>query len=214
MLILPPLLKRRFENVPIHAGNINWRYRNMEPYPRLFARYKLRLDPLFGELMTLVPQKTDVTNILDVGCGYGVPACWMLDRYPNAFIHGIDPAPERVRVAALALGDRGDIVSGSAPDLPPMDVRLDLVSMLDMSHFLQDGELETTLAQIHDRLLPGGCLIMRSVLPPPDKPHWTWHMERIKLKFNGAKTCYRNKDTINAILGKCRFEVLTSRPSA
>ncbi len=213
LLILPPLLKRRFERPPADTGGIDRRYRNMEPYPRMFARFKQRLDPLFAELATLVPKKTDIANILDVGCGYGVPACWMADRYPGATIRGIDPDPERVRVAALALGDRGRIVRGSAPDLPSMDVLLDMVTMLDMSHYLQDWELEKTVECIHERLLPGGRLIIRSVLPPSGRPHWTWRLEHAKLKINGLKACYRGPSALCAMLEKCGFEVLSSQSS-
>lgn len=213
LLILPPLLKRRFEAAPANTDGICWRYRNMEPYPRLFARYKLRFDPLFSELNTLLPQGNSTANILDVGCGYGVPACWLADRFPAATIHGIEPDADRVRVAALALGDRGRIQQGAAPDLPPTDVLIDLAVMLDMSHYLQDWELEKNLERIHERLLPGGCLIMRSVMPPSARPHWTWYLERLKLKINGANTCYRNQAAISAILNKCEFEVHSSQTS-
>ncbi len=213
LLILPPLLKRRFESIPADTGAIDRRYRNMEPYPRLFARFKLRLDPLFGELAWLVPKRRDLANILDVGCGYGVPACWMADRYPGATIRGMDPDSERVRVAALALGDRGHLVAGTAPDLPPADVLLDLVTMLDMNHFLQDWELEKTLQGIHERLLPGGILIMRSVMPPSASPPWTWYLDRLKLKLSAARTCYRDAAALTTILDQCAFEILACRPS-
>ncbi len=213
LLILPPLLKRRFESRPVATGGVDWRYGNMEPYPRLFARFKRRMDPLFDEWAALMPTRTDLANILDVGCGYGVPACWMADRYPKALIHGIEPKAEQVRVAALALDDRGHIVRGSAPDLPTMDVMLDLATMLDVSHYLQDRELEKTLERIHKRLLPGGRLIMRSVLPPSARPHWTWYLEHLKLKINGSRVCYRDTDAIDAILDRCEFEVLSSQTS-
>ncbi|WP_155316802.1 methyltransferase domain-containing protein [Desulfosarcina alkanivorans] len=142
LLILPPLLKRRFEATPTDTGGIRRRYRNMAPCPRLMAGSGRRLGPLIGELSARLPAETDAANILDVGCGYGAPACWMADRYPYAIIHGIDPDPERVRAAALALGPRGRIIRGSAPDLPPMDVLVNLATMLDVSHHLQDWELE------------------------------------------------------------------------
>jgi len=213
LLILPPLLKRRFEDAPVNSGGISWRYRNMEPYPRLFARFKLRFDSLFRELETLIPEGKSVTNIIDVGCGYGVPACWLADRFPEATIHGIEPDADRVRVAALALGDRGRIHQGMAPDLPRTDVLINLVVMLDMNHYLQDWELEKNLERIHERLLPGGRLIIRSVMPPSARPHWTWHLERLKLNINGAKTCYRDQNTISAILDKCQFEVHSSLTS-
>lgn len=213
LLLLPPLLKRRFEGHRQDARGIAARYGNMEPYPRMFARYKLRLDPLFNELAELAPRDAALANILDVGCGYGVPACWMAERYPTATIYGVDPRQERVRVASLALGDRGDIRTGSAPDLPPMDVLVDLATMLDMSHYLQDWELEKTLERIHERLLPGGRLIMRSVLPRSAWPHWTWYLEHFRIKRKGMTACYRDEGELAAMLQRCGFEVTDSRVS-
>ncbi len=209
LLILPPLLKRRFENPPPDTEGIAWRYRNMAPYPRRFARCTQQVDPLLSELATLVPQKTDLANILDVGCGYGGSACWMADHYPGAIIHGIDPQPERVRVAALALGDRGRIVKGSAPDLPAMDVLVNLATMLDVSHFLQDWELEKTLERIHERLLPGGRLVMRSLLPRSTRPHWTRRLAHVAHRISRHQACYRSQTAISTTLDKCGFEILT-----
>ena len=94
-----------------------------------------------------------------------------------------------------------------------MDVLLDLVIMLDMSHYLKDWELEKTVACIHERLLPGGRLIIRSVLPPSGRPRWTWRLEHVKLKINGLTACYRDAVALCAILEKCGFEVLSSRTS-
>jgi predicted exporter/SAM-dependent methyltransferase len=209
-LILPPLLKRRFESAP---GGTRQPYRNMAPYPRLVAHCQRQVDPLVDELAAMVPAGTDTANILDVGCGYGVPACWTADRYPGATIHGIDPDPECVRVAALALGGRGRIIRGSAPDLPPMDVLLDLAVMIDVSHYLQDWELEKTLERIHERLLPGGRLIMRSMLPPPARPRWFRRLNHLTLKIAGVNPCYRDADATAAILGKCEFDILATQAS-
>jgi predicted exporter/SAM-dependent methyltransferase len=209
MLILPPLLNRRFAAAPAAPVDIFRHYRNMAPYPRLIARYTLRIDPLIGELATLVPQETDMANILDVGCGYGVPACWMAERYSSATVHGIDPQPERVRAAAMALGDRGSCVRGSAPDLPTMDVLLNLVTMLDVSHFLQDWELEKTLERIHERLLPDGRLIMRSLLPPSARPHWTRWLAHLAFRISGRHACYRSPMAIINTIDKCGFDIRT-----
>jgi SAM-dependent methyltransferase len=213
LLILPPLLKRRFERpLPADAG-IDRRYRNLEPYPRFFARFKRRLDPLFDELAELAPDRETLANILDVGCGFGVPACWLADRYPAAVIHGIEPDAERVRVVSMALGQRGRIVRGSAPDLPVMDVLVDLVTLLDMSHYLQDWELDKTLAGVHERLLPGGLLVMRSVLPPGEKRHWTWCLEHLRLRYHGMAACYRDDRTLTDLLDRCGFDILEQRLS-
>jgi trans-aconitate methyltransferase len=179
----------------------------------MFARFKRRLDPLFDELADLVPERSDLANVLDVGCGYGVPACWLADRYPTAIIHGIEPQTERVRVTSLALGHRGRIIRGSAPNLPSLDVLVDLITLLDMSHYLQDWELEKTLEGAHERLLPGGCLIMRSVLAPGARRHWTWYLEHLKLKQHGLTATYRDARTITDLLDACGFDLRQQRLS-
>ena len=43
-------------------------------------------------------------RFIDIGCGYGVPGSWLLHRYPETTIYGIEPEADRVRVAAMALG--------------------------------------------------------------------------------------------------------------
>ncbi|WP_372678050.1 methyltransferase domain-containing protein [Desulfosarcina sp.] len=209
LLILPPLLKRRFDAPPPDAEGIARRCRHMAPCPRLSAHDTQQADALLSELATLVPEKTVVANILDVGCGYGGSACWMAEHYPGAIIHGIDPQPERVRVAALSLGDRGRITRGSAPELPAMDVLLDLATMLDASHFLQDWELEKTLEGIHERLLPGGRLIMRSLLPRSTSPHWTRRLGHVALGISRRQAYYRSQAAISNALDKCGFDILT-----
>ena len=91
LLILPALLKRRSDASQWVTGNVLGHYSNMTPYPRLAVRCRQRGDPVLDELATLVPQQADMANILDVGCGHGLPACWLADRYPTAIVTGIDP---------------------------------------------------------------------------------------------------------------------------
>jgi len=125
-LLLPPLLNRYFDTTGQPAGKdtdkreiaarVQEHYRTLEAYPRMFARYKLRLDPMFTDLPKILAQGMEndrqVRTILDIGCGYGVPACWCLEYCPQAAVYGIDPDPERIRVAALATGSRGTMICG------------------------------------------------------------------------------------------------------
>ena len=37
----------------------------------MFARFKLRFDPLFAELPRMLAAKKDVKTIVDIGCGWG-----------------------------------------------------------------------------------------------------------------------------------------------
>jgi SAM-dependent methyltransferase len=213
LLILPALLRRRVEASQTAGESIFGRYSNMTPLPRLAIRCRQRRDPVLDELATLVPQQTDMANILDVGCGYGLPACWLAERYPSAIVHGIDPNAERVRVAAMALNERGRVVEGAAPDLPPMDVLVDMAILIDTSHCLQDWELEKTLVRIHERLLPGGRLILRTILPEAAISRWSRYREWFARSGQAHKTAYRNAHELGAILSACGFQVLTCRTS-
>ena len=115
-IILPPLLKHRFrtrEKDNRQVGSIKdavlRRYRNLEAYPRLFARFKMQFDPMFTELPPLLDYLEDIRTIMDIGCGYGVQTAWLLERFPESNVVGIDPDAGRVRVAARVAGRKASI---------------------------------------------------------------------------------------------------------
>jgi len=223
-LILPPILEHRFarktvsspahQNRPGGNGSVLARYRNLEPYPRFFARFKLQLDPMFQELDDLLPPPgPSVATILDIGTGYGVPACWLLQRYPDADIYGIEPEPDRVRVANLALGGRGKVVQGLAPQVPEAPGDADVVFMLDMCHFLDDRALDLTVGRLHARLRTGGLFFVRVVLVPRRRLPWTWWLENSKMRFKGAPAFYRSLEAVSDLIRRKGFEVLETRYS-
>jgi predicted exporter len=212
-LILTPILESRFNRgIRIPSGRsrdemdnsgILTRYRDMEPYPRFFARFKLRMDPMFQELDDILPPEgTSINTILDVGTGYGVPACWLLQRYPGASIYGIEPEPERVRVANLALGDNGRVVQGLAPQVPDAPDAADAAFMLDMCHFLDNAAFELTLGRIYGKMRRGGFFLARVVLEP-----------RRSMKLKGAPAYYRSLETISELIRQQGFEVQATRYS-
>jgi len=208
-LILPPFLKKRYETVPETgpARDPVDRFRNMETYPRMFARFKLKYDPMFTELGGLLPDTAPIQNIIDIGCGYGVPGSWLLSRYPTATIYGIEPAPDRVRVAAMALGEQGHITRGSAPQIPDLQGTADLAVMLDMNHFLDDAAFDLTLAHLLKKLSPDGCLIIRAVIAPTRSRPWSWWFENLKMKLNKTPAFYRSIDQTAARLTATGFEI-------
>jgi uncharacterized protein len=228
-LLLPPLLGRMFadrdaKDSPRTGGDaadpdrirdrVLARFRRLEAYPRLFARFKMRLDPMFEELPKLLEGFGPIRTVLDIGCGYGVPAAWMLERFPDCRIVGIDPDAERVRVAGRVLGNRGRATSGAAPELPRLSEPADLVAILDILHFLDDGSVVRTLEETKDRLRPGGILAIRSVVPPPDGRHSrTWRWEGAKLRFRGISAHYRSPERIAEMLASAGFSLEHSGPS-
>lgn len=214
-LMVESLLRKRNED-PTEDGNLSeqvlWRYRTMGAYHRLFARFKLCLDPMFSELPSLL-SNSDIRTVADIGCGYGVPACWVLERFPDAIVYGIDPDPRRVSVASLAVGKRGFITVSGAPDIPKMSGSVDLAMMLDIIHFLDDDQFRLTLIRLSVILGQKGRIIIRATLPPAYQFPWVWWMENIKYKAAGIQCYYRIFDEIETIVHQAGFDFELSAPS-
>ena len=218
-LILPPILKYLFrteeKDVKCPRKNrdlILRRYRKMEPYPRLFARFKLMLDPMFSDLPRFFDSSQCIKTMIDIGIGYGVPACWLLERFPEAKVYGIDPNPERVRVASMAIGGRGVIECGSAPDVPTPLEPADAAIMLDIIHFLNDDDLGMTLKRLHKNLRHEGSLVVRAVIPPQKSSSWMWKFQAMKLKMFRSPTYYRSAEMINEMIVKAGFTCELTEP--
>ncbi len=214
-LLLPPLLEIYFKKESpnrivqqdiIH--NTRDRFRLMEAYPRMFARFKLQYDPMFTDLPELLHGAQDrITTILDIGCGYGIPGCWCLEYFPNAKIYGVDPDNERVRVAALAMGDRGQIVENAAPELPVLPHAPDLVLLLDMLHYLDDLSVQTLFTNCFQGMAHRGIVLARFVTRPDGVPSLSWKLEEYRIKLAGKKTYYRDADTMAVLLKEAGFQV-------
>jgi predicted exporter/trans-aconitate methyltransferase len=219
-VILPPLLAYRLRTRQADKpkqGRIEdrvlWRYKNLEAYPRLFARFKMQFDPMFSELPRLLDSYKGISNIMDIGCGYGVPAAWLLERFPGASITGVDPDVGRIRVASRVIGKNGTVKTGSAPDIPVVSQPVNLAMMLDIVHFLSDDELKLTFKQLYDCINPGDHLILRAAVPPTRRMPWAWWLENVKLKLNQIRPRYRSPQNIKAMLVQSDFEVEQMLPS-
>lgn len=211
-LILPPLLRRYFILSAVYqapgasvTSRILARYRTAEAYPRMFARFKLKLDPMFKELPDLLPDPKHVSRIMDIGTGLGVPACFLLERYPQARIFGIEPDPESRRISAVAVSHHGNIDLGGAPDVPAVSEPVHLALMLDMSHFLTPDEFRQTLKRIRPAMASGGYLIIRAIIPPDKPPTLVWTIEALKLKLKGVDPHYLSVQEITDLITQADF---------
>jgi predicted exporter/SAM-dependent methyltransferase len=214
--ITPPLLKHVF--MPIRwpkeeivlASRQHWlrvtrRYRHMEPYPRLFAKFKILLDPMFPRLASFLHSPR---HVIDIGCGYGVQAVWLLSLFPSAKVYGIDPDPKRVRIANRAFGDRGSATVGKAPDLPAASPdQVDTVLILDMIHLISDDELRLTLQRLYHKILPEGRLILRTTVPSPKRVPWLRWIEESRLKMLNLKPHFRSSEEVMALISEAGFRV-------
>jgi len=219
-LILPPLLRYMFQvrendiSTPAkERDRILRRYKKMEPYPRLFARFKLMIDPMFLELPRMLKSSENIKAVIDIGTGYGIPACWLLERFPDAKVYGIEPNHERVRVASMAVQKRGVIKRGRAPDIPTPPELADAAFMLDMTHFLTNEELGLTLRRLHSALNIGGSLIIRAVIRPDKHPSWLWRFQMLNLKITGTQCYYPSVDEIKGMIIEAGFKMELCVPS-
>jgi predicted exporter len=212
--ILPPVLghiekhrqRRVISGNTIQERVLN-RYRYMEAYPRLFARFKMRLDPMFPEMERMFRSADDIKTILDIGTGYGVPASWLLERFTGARLHGIEPSPERVRIAAMTVGDRGLIAQGQAPAIPAADDQVDLSTMIDMIHFLTDEDFTETLGRLRERTRAGGRLIIRASLLPKRRLPWAWWYLNLILQLSRVHAYYRPVHQLQSMVAQAGFQV-------
>ena len=228
VFITPPLLKHVF--VPIRWSPTRWshdeivpgsrqhrlrairRYRHMEPYPRLFARFKMLLDPMFPRLASFLDSPR---QMIDIGCGYGVPAVWLLSLFPQAKIYGLDPDRRRVAIAARAFGDRGSAAVGKAPDLPAASPdQVDTALMLDMIHLISDDELMLTLRRLYDKIVPGGKLILRTTVPSRKPVPWLRRIEEWRIKMLHLTPHFRSSEEVAALLTGAGFMVELKEPTA
>jgi predicted exporter/SAM-dependent methyltransferase len=219
-VILPPVLNHVFQSRQkeiSQAANLDdrilGRYRNMEAYPKIFARLKIRLDPMFSELPRFFGFSRQLRTIIDIGCGFGLPASWLIENFDELKIYGIDLDGNRVRIASRALGPRGVIVHGRAPDVPRIPHPADAAVMLDMLHYLKDDDLGLTLSRLGDRLCDDGRLIIRAVIVPNARQSLFWWLEVLKNKIRRIPVYYRTFDEISTILAHADFMIEHTEPS-
>ncbi|MBN1665303.1 MAG: methyltransferase domain-containing protein [Deltaproteobacteria bacterium] len=218
ILIVPPIAQRLFAERPWplgnlkagskeHVGRVLARYSRMSAYTRLFARFKIRLDPMFPRLAEFVRSPR---IILDIGCGFGIPATWLLALYPEAKVFGIDPDRRRISFAARAVGDRGIMQTGRAPDIPDIPEKADTALILDIIHMLSDEELKLTLERLRDRMLPGGksLLILRCTVKQTEQPSFERWLETTRLRVNGVKARFRSADEVSLALMQAGFRIV------
>ncbi len=125
----------------------------MESYPRFFARFKVLCDPMFPRLADFLQAPR---TVIDIGTGYGVPAVWLLELFPELKVYGIEPdARQGAHMPAALLASRGAVQVGRAPDIPEAPGPADAALLLDMLHYITDDEVRLTLSRLREKLRPG-----------------------------------------------------------
>lgn len=139
-----------------------------------FARVKLAGDPAFAAILRRGLLK-DSARILDLGCGQGLLASWLLaaqaarlaGKWPHDWppppapveLLGVEINPHEVARARAALGERARIVEG---DIRRVDYgSVDAIVILDVLHYTDHASQEAVLERARAALAPRGVLLLR-----------------------------------------------------
>jgi SAM-dependent methyltransferase len=149
-------------------------YRSAGRFAWGFARGKLGGDPVFVGLLErgLIPPRA---RILDIGCGQGLLASWLLTaktlakqgQWPAGWpaapdpvsLHGIELMPRDVERARRALGDRAVFTAGDMCN--SAFGQADAVVILDVLHYVDYAAQDDVLRRVRDALQPQGTLLLR-----------------------------------------------------
>ena len=168
MTLGPKTLRKRLID---HASEP---YRAAGKFAYHFARGKLGNDPVFVDMLErgLFP---DDTRILDLGCGQGLLAAWLLSarqlydagdwsaEWPApprvTDIRGVDLLTKDVKRAQLALGGRARFEEG---DMRQVDFgQADVVVIMDAVHYIDGPSQDDVLRRVRAALPPNGLFLTR-----------------------------------------------------
>jgi SAM-dependent methyltransferase len=113
-----------------------------------------RLDELLTPLIVKAVRGVSVGTVVDVGGGAGTSR----SLWPDAWTY-IDIDPDERAVNFGEVDGNTERAVGSASDLPFPDGFANAVLMKEVSHHLDDGTWEKTLAEIRRVLKPGGTFV-------------------------------------------------------
>lgn len=135
-------------------------YQPLGRWEHKWAQGKLAGDPAFPAVGSQIRDLSPRT-LLDVGCGEGYLLAYVRAIAPEIALVGLDYDEKRLDVARRALGHAPDVrfIGGDVrqADLPLADV----VTCLDVLHYLDDAGQDSILTRLAAVLRPGGTLLVR-----------------------------------------------------
>lgn len=124
----------------------------------LARRYQTRYDEMLADLAGRIRPPASA-RILDLGCGSGILAEILLDRFPGVSVTLLDFSSNMLEVAERRLQrfpGRASFFCRIFEEMPPGPYDV-VVSTLALHHLESDNEKRELYARILDSLTPGGC---------------------------------------------------------
>ena len=172
----PKILRRKVKRL----------YRYQGTFVEQFAHWKLKLDPVFASLDSVVPRRG---LVLDLGCGYGLATQWLAHTTDQRTFLGVDYDEDKIRVAQRTAPRheriRFEVQNILDWEFPACDTAL----LLDVLHYWTPDKQQLILTKVRAALHPGGRLVLREAARAENAGHrrveW-W--EKLATRFGHNKT--------------------------
>jgi 2-polyprenyl-3-methyl-5-hydroxy-6-metoxy-1,4-benzoquinol methylase len=145
-----------------------------ERWLRIYARRKLRNDPIFRTAFELLGESRQ--RLVDVGCGVGLLAFYLRERNFLPPISGLDIDGRKIeRANAVAAGVYRDL------DFIERDVcesipKTGNIVLFDLLHYLRPNDQARLLERLAPRVAPGGMLVIRDCPREGNARFWLTHL--------------------------------------
>ena len=143
--------QQKISNIP---HQILDNYRPLSLWESFYLRVRWRLCP-YGLLEPFLPTSG---NLLDVGCGYGILANYLVYKRPSRNILGIDSNIKRIQSAQRSVKGRNNLSFHCIPVERLETAQYDAIVITDVLHHIDDINLESLLKIINASLKNGGIL--------------------------------------------------------
>ncbi|MEO8205410.1 MAG: flippase-like domain-containing protein [Chthoniobacterales bacterium] len=146
-----------------------------KPELQYYAFCKLRIDPAFQTINTIL--KNSTLPLLDVGCGVCLLGSYLQENGCVFPVRGIDIDERKINYASKTLDyPNVTLELGSATDLPDFSGN---IAVLDVIHYFDDATQNRILHAIADRVVPGGCALIRIAIKDSSWRYGVTWMEEI-----------------------------------
>ncbi len=176
-------------------------YRKPVVFGQNWSDSRYEVLPYFAVEKSLLSQP-GIDHVLDLGCANG----WNMSRfaqYGRSSI-GIDPVPERVRLAAV----HGPALVASGLQLPMAANSFDVVYVQHVLHHI--GDVQAALAEARRVLRPGGILFLIETIE--DSPIIRWGRRLYPHWLGDEINAPFSYTALQSEVAMARFEILAARP--
>ncbi len=183
-------------------------YRYQRVMVEQFVYWKMRCDPMFAVLDSVVPR---VGFVLDLGCGHGIATQWLACFTDQRTFLGIDYDEEKIRVAKRSAPEHprirfecGDILERSYPEC-------DVILLLDVLHYWTPEKQQAILSKARQALRPGGRLVLRDGAKTESELHqrvhrWERFATRVGMNRTKEGLHFQTQAEMEAMMRNTGFE--------